>query len=72
MNRFGAMLSSKQFLLKKTSLPKSKFISSTTPKSSSTPATTPKVGKPELTKEQIETARLDAMDPFDMFIYKEK
>jgi hypothetical protein len=72
MNRFGAMLSSKQFLLKKTSLPKGKFISSTTPKSSSTPATTPKVGKPELTPEQIETARLDAMDPFDMFIYKEK
>jgi hypothetical protein len=73
MNRFGALLASKQFLLRKTSLPKGKFISSTTPKSSSAPVTTTKVvTKPELTPEQIETARLDAMDPFDMFIYKEK
>lgn len=72
MNRFGALLSSKQFLLRKTSLAKGKFISSTTPKSSSTPVTTGKIGKPELTAEQIETARLDAMDPFEMFIYKEK
>lgn len=76
MNRFGALISSRQFLLRKTSVPKGKFYSSSTPKSSGSPATKAKTGKPQQTAEeaaeQAETARRDAMDPLEMFLYKEK
>ena len=71
MNRFGSLIASRQFLLRKTNLLKPKFISTSAPKSSAAPATAEKVVEKQLTAAQLKAKHLDEMSTLDFFIWHE-